>query len=336
MANFDSTKTDLKEILDDIVDGKVQLPDFQRGWVWDDEHIQSLLVSIGRSFPIGSIMLLEAGGEAKFQVRPVEGVILPENNQKLEKLILDGQQRLTSLTQVLKYDKPVKTKNKKREVNRYYYIDIDKAMQGNGNFQEAIIGVDENKIQRSNFGRDIYLDLSSPEKEFEAFHFPCNQIFNSDDWEVALMEYDSKKFKRYMEFRSEVLQRYRNYEIPIIELKKENSKEAVCIVFEKVNTGGVPLSVFELMTATFAVENFNLRDDWSGDQVKGVVGRKHILAEKPLLKTIEPTDFLQGISLLHSYEKRQDDIHNGKNGKQVTAVTAKREHAYPCYRTRIP
>ena len=63
MSTFDSTKTRLADLLHDIKVGKIQLPDFQRGWVWDDEHIRSLLVSIARSFPIGAVMLLESGGE---------------------------------------------------------------------------------------------------------------------------------------------------------------------------------------------------------------------------------------------------------------------------------
>ena len=58
MSTFDSTKTQLGELLSRVVSGKLQLPDFQRGWVWDDEHIRSLLVSIARSFPIGAVMLL--------------------------------------------------------------------------------------------------------------------------------------------------------------------------------------------------------------------------------------------------------------------------------------
>jgi hypothetical protein len=74
MSSFDSTKTELGKLLSEIVEGNIQLPDFQRGWVWDDEHIRSLMVSIARSFPIGAIMLLENGGEARFQERPVEGV----------------------------------------------------------------------------------------------------------------------------------------------------------------------------------------------------------------------------------------------------------------------
>jgi uncharacterized protein with ParB-like and HNH nuclease domain len=77
MSTFDSTKTPLPQIIREITDGKVQLPDFQRGWVWDDEHVRSLLVSIARSFPVGAVMLLEAGGEARFQVRPIENLIFP-------------------------------------------------------------------------------------------------------------------------------------------------------------------------------------------------------------------------------------------------------------------
>ena len=66
MSSFDSTKTSLPGVIKKITDGKIQLPDFQRGWVWDDEHIRSLLVSIARSFPVGAVILLDTGGEVKF------------------------------------------------------------------------------------------------------------------------------------------------------------------------------------------------------------------------------------------------------------------------------
>ena len=65
MSTFDSTKTPLPDIIKQITEGKVQLPDFQRGWVWDDDHVRSLLVSIARSFPVGAVMLLETGGNRR-------------------------------------------------------------------------------------------------------------------------------------------------------------------------------------------------------------------------------------------------------------------------------
>src|SRR5580692_5508873 len=101
MSTFDSTKRLLPEVLADIVRGKIQLPDFQRGWIWDDEHVRSLLISVARSFPVGAVMLLETGGATRFQVRPVENVAFHDAPPEPELLVLDGQQRLTTLTQVL-------------------------------------------------------------------------------------------------------------------------------------------------------------------------------------------------------------------------------------------
>jgi uncharacterized protein with ParB-like and HNH nuclease domain len=56
-TTFDSTKRGLQELLRDVQAGKLKLPDFQRGWVWDDNHILSLIASIAESFPIGAVML---------------------------------------------------------------------------------------------------------------------------------------------------------------------------------------------------------------------------------------------------------------------------------------
>jgi hypothetical protein len=324
MSTFDSTKTHLSKLLEEVVEGKLQLPDFQRGWVWDDEHIRSLLVSIARSFPIGAVMLLETGGEARFQVRPAEGVSLPDGATP-ERLILDGQQRLTSLTQALKLLTPVNTRDdKKREIGRHYYFDITKALQGPESLADSIVGVDKERMLRANFGRDVVLDLSSTEKEIGAFHFPCDQVLNSDKWEEKLNAIAPDQFAQYMQFRVQVLNPFRQYQVPVIVLQKKTSKAAVCLVFEKVNTGGVSLSVFELVTATYAADNFNLRTDWYG--AKQTSRKAPRFADKPLLRDTEPTDFLQGISLLHTYERRQGDLAAGKSGKEVTAVSAKREH----------
>jgi uncharacterized protein with ParB-like and HNH nuclease domain len=100
MTTFDSIVETLPELLRSICAGKTQLPDFQRGWVWDDGHIRSLLASVSLSYPIGAVMMLETGNPSvRFQPRPVEGALPPSNAGEPERLILDGQQRLTSLFQ---------------------------------------------------------------------------------------------------------------------------------------------------------------------------------------------------------------------------------------------
>ncbi|PVA05247.1 DUF262 domain-containing protein [Thalassorhabdomicrobium marinisediminis] len=324
MSTFDSTKLPLPQVLADITKGIIQLPDFQRGWVWDDEHVKSLLISIARSFPVGAVMMLDTGGEVRFQVRPIENVTFKDKVPEPERLILDGQQRLTSLTQVLALNKPVQTFDAKgKKIDRYYYIDIATALE-DGGLEDAFISVPADKKLKTNFDRDVVLDLSSTELEVTNFHFPCSEILSSDAWEEALHEHAPEKFSDFMAFRKKVLTAFRSYQLPAITLGKATSKEAVCLVFEKVNTGGVPLSVFELVTATFAADGFNLRDDWYGSKLRGFEGRATRLSKEPMLKGFAAADFLQVISILKSSGMRKADIAAGKKGKAVSAVSAKR------------
>ena len=326
MTTFASTKESLKDLLRDIKKGKIQLPDFQRGWVWDDDHIRDLLVSVGRSFPIGAVMLLEAGGEVRFETRPVEGLEdrVP-TDQEPDKLILDGQQRPTTLTQAVSLDGPVRTRTSKgKRIRRHYYFDIKKAVEEPEALDEAVLAVDENRQLRGNFGRDVLLDLSTTDLECRQLYFPCSSIMRSDAWMTTLFRVAPDQLGTFLEFQNRVLLPFREYQIPVIQLKKETAKEAVCLVFEKVNTGGVQLTVFELVTASYAAEGYNLRDDWFGSKARSVDSRKERLEVDPLLKGVEATEFLQGISLLYTHELRLADIEAGKVGKQVRPVSAKR------------
>ncbi|HKI20792.1 MAG TPA: DUF262 domain-containing protein [Isosphaeraceae bacterium] len=96
-STFKTHEPSLPELLDEIHKGTIQLPDFQRGWVWDDDRIRALIASVSLSYPIGAVLLMETGDHGlRFKPRLVEGAP-PANGTKPEKLILDGQQRLTSL-----------------------------------------------------------------------------------------------------------------------------------------------------------------------------------------------------------------------------------------------
>lgn len=139
------------------------------------------------------------------------------------------------------------------------------------------------------------------------------------------MKFAPESFGLYMTFRNEILQAFRTYQLPIIELKKGTTKEAVCLVFEKVNTGGVPLSVFDLVTASYAADGYNLRDDWFGSTLRNVASRHKRLGAEPLLAAVEATDFLQAITMLETLQQRRADIAVGKMGRQITPVSAKRE-----------
>src|SRR5260370_3855959 len=96
---FDTTKEDLKDLLGKVDAGKLQLPDFQRDYVWGDDDVQSLIASIAKGFPIGALLTLETGGAVAFKPRTLAGV--EKANLHPEELLLDGHQRMTSLFQAM-------------------------------------------------------------------------------------------------------------------------------------------------------------------------------------------------------------------------------------------
>lgn len=145
-STFQTNPIDLIMLLNNCDMGVLQLPDFQRSWVWDEDRIKSLIASISRAFPVGALMTLDSGGEVNFKPRPVEGAPLEAKQALPQSLLLDGQQRMTSLYQVTLRGKVVETvtpKNKK--VKRWFYIDIRKALDRSVNREDAIIGVPEDK-----------------------------------------------------------------------------------------------------------------------------------------------------------------------------------------------
>lgn len=321
METFDSTKRRLSELLNDISKGKIQLPDFQRGWVWDDNRIKGLLASVIKSFPISVVTLLETGDNVSFKTKPVEGAPAPEG-VKPEYLILDGQQRLTSLYQAIVTNKVVKTKNAKGyEILRWYYIDMKKAMDPSVDLEEAIFSINEKKVITTNLGRDVVLDLTTQEKEFENLMYPVCMIDEYSEWRWRFekyWDYNPEKIRFLSEFERYVINNYSHYDVPVIEMKKENSKEAVCQVFEKVNTGGVSLTVFELLTATYAASGFDLKHDWEEIKAK--------FSKAKVLKLTSNTDIIQAVTLLSTFKKRNQAQKSGVEPEKLPAVSAKRKN----------
>ncbi len=294
-----SHDTPLQDILKGINNGTTRLPDFQRGWVWDDERIRSLIASITSSYPVGAVMFLEYGGDGiRFKSRPFTNV--PDDGKTPEMLVLDGQQRLTSVFCAMYSKEPVPTQTiKKDDIQRFYYLDIAKCLDPEADRFDAVISVPADKKIKEDFGRVVVTDLSTREGEFEKHLFPLNIVFDSialDEWKDDYRDYhnDSEISKRLRKFTADVLNPIILYTLPVIQLDKNTPKEAVCQVFENVNTGGVPLTVFELVTATFATDDFVLRDDWEMRADK----MQHADGAFELLSVVAATDFLASMTLL--------------------------------------
>jgi hypothetical protein len=303
---FDSPDLNLgDELLRDVGVGKIRLPDFQRDWKWDVDRISSLLASVSLGYPVGVVMLLETGGpDVNFAIRHLSGVDPVVANKPAERLVLDGQQRLTSLYQSLASGKPVQTQDtKKKRLERWFYIDMEAALDDDGDREAAIVAVPVDRRERDNFGKDIVRDLSTEELECQQELFPLWRVFDGpavDRWMLTYLQLDAAdmaaRLDRWSAFKEKVLANFTGYTVPVIVLRKETPREAVCTVFEKVNTGGVALDVFELLTATFASDEFDLRKDWEH--------RRKRLEEHKVLRGTQSTDFLQAVSLLATREAR--------------------------------
>ncbi|WP_341953381.1 DUF262 domain-containing protein [Salinibacterium sp. TMP30] len=335
---FTASSVKLTKLLDDCHTGQLQLPDFQRSWVWDEERIKSLIASVSRGFPIGAVMTLGTGGTVEFQPRMIEGSEIADGAVSPDALLLDGQQRLTSLYQVLVRGDVIHTVTpRKQKVARWFYIDINRALDSTIDREEAVISVPEEKRITSDFGRKVELDLSSRELEIESMMFPVSMILNWHDWQKSYIDrYSSEpdfpeRFRRISDFHESIIQNVAGYLVPVIELDKSTSKEAVCVVFEKVNTGGKSLDAFELITAMYAADGYELRKDWYDSP--GKTGRQRRLkdqvrmpsADQGVLSGVGNTDFLQVISLFHTRDLREQAAAVGKTGKELPQVSINRQ-----------
>ena len=317
---FGIEKEDLRALLAEAAIGKAQLPEFQRGWVWPDRNIASLIASISLGYPVGTVMMLRTGGPVKFKERPVEGVAVNDGAQA-ERLILDGQQRLTSLYRALMHPGPVETRDvRKKPVTGWFYIDIDHALSDESLRDEAIKFVPEDKIVRA-FGGEVVLDFSQPVHEYAKRVFPLNRVFEWHDWFQEYLMYwnhEPAETAKFMEFVKKVLDRFNKYQLPVIELPSETAREAVCQVFEKVNTGGVTLTVFELLTATYAADQFDLRQDWEQRRKAWSAPEHRVLAG------VSNTDFLQIVALLATKRRREDFLKFSQDDERAPRIGCKR------------
>ncbi|WP_280358032.1 GmrSD restriction endonuclease domain-containing protein [Nocardia otitidiscaviarum] len=310
----------LRDVLKLIEAGSMQLPDFQREWKWDDQRIRELIATVTLDYPLGVVMTLETGGETSFRARPLAGAEVAETVEP-SLLLLDGQQRLTSLFQALHVGRPVQTTDSRRApIERWYYIDIGKAVGAESDRDDAIVSVPKDKVLRSSYARRGEVDLTTLDGECAAGYFPLHIIFDTDkshEWQRAFVMLDGDtNWPLWSRFEKSVIAHVREFLIPMIKLPASTRTDAVCSVFERVNTGGVPLNVFELLTATYAGNRdytaahggdyYELHAVW--EDIRKSLANDFTVFSDPdnngsdgLLNS----EFLQAVTLVSTYERKQ-------------------------------
>lgn len=277
MAVYEDTNArDLKELLTQIDRGEAALPDFQRDFVWDPHAVQDLLASIASDYPAGSLLRIR-NSQGYFAAREFEGAP-PLKDRKTTYLVLDGQQRLTSLYQAF------------YGVGEYrYYLNLRRLVDGE-EFADCLFHVRANQRRAQEYedleaqARYLILPLSLLQGGVGQFNRWSRRIVKlipaeeRDAIEDALSDVE----ERWVETIDD-------YRFPVVTLSDKTSVEAICTIFEAVNRVSVRLSPFELLTARFRPGKVNLRDLWADAQA-----RYPILHEYD----VDPYTALQVVSLV--------------------------------------
>lgn len=212
----------LASLLSDVERGNIKIPVFQREYIWSDEQIISLLDSIYRGYPVGSLLMWSTREELKHE-RNVGGFSLPVTPEDYPvNYILDGQQRLTTLYGVFHSDENTADAELADRFNICYLPDEDI-------FAHHLAANGKSKIH-------------------------LNAILDTTKLLVELPKFNDDQKSRI----AKLTESFKDYEFPIVTIRERSNKE-VCSIFQRINSSGTPLSNLELLTAWTWSDQFDLR-----------------------------------------------------------------------------
>jgi len=241
---FETDKRPLTFLLDQVDQGELALPDFQRSFVWDANATRELIASIVASYPAGSLLLLQ-GGATVFRPRAVEEA--PPLNGEPPYLVLDGQQRLTSLYQAFA-----------GKGTHRYFLNIQELIDG-FDLDEAVEVYHHSKAIRWSTIEGQAADLMLPISRLRTYAFWVMDIVNTRE---QAGEDRHKLQSTLLEIELRYVKPVELYQFPVTTLGATTPAEAVCNIFETLNRTGVKLSVFELLTARAFAKDIHLRELW--------------------------------------------------------------------------
>lgn len=256
----------IRDLLTDMRRGRLAIPDFQRSFVWDPADTQKLLVSIIARYPAGTLLFWEQK-TPQIRRRAFEGFENVELKQNAS-LVLDGQQRLTSIFQALSGTGPQR-----------FYVDLNALT---GLHFKSSGPLDASRLDDVIIYREVNARAIAKRppatviEEIQKGFFPLSLIESDkieewlDEMETALDGTQDWKVQRnhVRGLIRNYLRPIGNYRFPVVELPESTPLDAVCRIFETLNRTGVKLTVFELLAARFWPAGVDLRKDWESAQQK--------------------------------------------------------------------
>lgn len=214
----------ISSLISRIQAGDIKIPQFQRGFIWKEKQVKTLLESIYEGYPISSLLFWLTNEKMKSE-RNIGGFDLPPTPEKYPRnYVLDGQQRLTSIYGVLNWQDP----RKEHIFNVYYDLKSKKFYH----------------YKLEDNAKAIPLGILFDTKKFLDFQKSISDFNDYDDLNNELII---------------LYETFKEYLIPVVTIK-EKTVEDVSPIFERINSTGTQLSIFDLMVAATWSEGFDLND----------------------------------------------------------------------------
>jgi hypothetical protein len=262
MAKVD---TNVQDLVGMIRRGELRLPEMQRRYVWRAPRVRDLLDSLYRGYPSGSILVWETE-----QPQPSRDMDVAQATNPFagHKLLLDGQQRLTSLSAVLQGE-PVKVRGRKREIEILFNLDHP---EGLFEFSEVVEDedqplLDEDEAEDQDESdedddaqngslqerlKNMTFVVSSRQLAQKPNWVSVSKVFCSADADILIaagvQSFDDPRYKKYSE-RLKKLRAVAGYPYTMHVLSRDLSYEEVAEIFVRVNSLGVKLRGSDLALA---------------------------------------------------------------------------------------
>lgn len=253
MAKVDIEIGDLVKM---VKRGEIKLPEMQRRYVWTATRVRDLLDSLYRNYPSGSILVWETDGDVETRDMAVTPTMAPTHSSV--QLLLDGQQRLTSLTAVLS-GQPVTVRNKKRPIEILFNLEHpDRPPAEVMELDSEELASELEDIEGDKAEPDIMLELRkrafvvyTPTLRNDPLWIPVSDIFTKSDSVILRaigINSDDPRWDKYSE-RIQKVRKIADYKYTMEVLGRDLSYEEVTEIFVRVNSLGVKLRGSDLALA---------------------------------------------------------------------------------------
>lgn len=231
---FSNTNLTVNQLIEKIDTGELGLPELQRPFIWKDTKVRDLFDSMMRGYPIGYLMLWECPNLEKKKTIGVEN----HSYESPREVIIDGQQRLTSLYAVMKGKKILNARYDEKSIIISYNPLKNK-------FEVGFTGTKKDPEWIYNIS-EIFT-TTKPYQYVNAFirRLKDNRLMKGYDLTDDEQDIISENIN--------AVNNLKNYTLPVFDIKSSAEEEDVSEIFVRVNSGGIALKQNDFILTLFSL-----------------------------------------------------------------------------------